>query len=320
MLKNFSLGAIISIDSKGGKDIIVLDPEDELCKDIQSDWSKQYHEFTKGRIKKIYNSNSRGVKLNHQYFVMESYELPEFMSIIRNSNNEENIINTENIDRIRRDHGVERKNILCFFAVAKDDETEAEIILFQNFTAGKIIEPWRCLSERLLHPLREFTRQNLYTENTRNDMYLVLDSKLTAIYNSKTKELLFNNYSHTNKTLPIPDYRSKEISDKEIEGLLSHPIFICKYIDFIAKSSNAEIRLCFANLRDDNILDEIVLDLLIDNAIENNVKLVVKGNQIVVPKDDDKIIELLMLINGDLTERKFTVNPQSYKITAKEKR
>ena len=118
----------------------------------------------------------------------------------------------------------------------------------------------------------------------------------------------------------MPDYRIKEISDKKIEGLLSHPIFICKHKHLIAKSHNAEIRLCFAKLRDDNILDEILLDLLNKNAIENNVKLVVKGNQIVVSKDDDKIIDLLMLINGDLTERKFTKNPQSFKITAKEKR
>lgn len=315
MLNNFSLGAIVSIDSKGGKGIIILDLGDEFCNNISTDWNTQYREFIEGKRDKPYNSESEGEKFTYEYFVVESYELPDFMSVINDG-----IINTENISRIPRNHGVERDKVLCFFGVAKDSETNHEIILFQNISAGKIIAPWRCLSEAVLHPIQELTRRNLYTESTKNKGHLVLDSKLTAIYNSDTKQLLFNNHFHTNKTLPIPDYRIKKITNERIKCLLSHPIFKCRHKDSIANRQNIEIRLCFAKLRDDNILDDIILDLLIEDAEENDVDITIENNQIVVPEDDEKIINLLMLINGDLTERKFTTTPEKFKIRDKEKR
>ena len=78
--------------------------------------------------------------------------------------------------------------------------------------------------------------------------------------------------------------------------------------------------MCFAKLRDDNILDEIILELLVEDAEDNNVDIVIEGNQIVVPTNDEELIDLIMLINGDLTERKFTKQTQRFRITSKKQR
>lgn len=315
MLKNFQIGAIISTNPISGRGIIVLDLGEEFCKNISNDWSNQYREFTEGKGKIFYNQDSQGEKLAYQYFVIKPYELPEFMSVINSG-----IVNTNNISNIPRNHGVDRKKVVCVFGVAIDDITGFEIILFQNMSAKKFIAPWRCLSEVVLHPIQEMSRSELYTEATKNKGYLALDDKLTAIYNSNTQELLFNNYSYTNKTLPIPDYRINKILNKEIKKLLKHRIFICENINLIATNSNIEVRMCFAKLRDDNILDEIILELLIEDAKNNNVDMNIEGNQIVVPTNDEELMDLIMLINGDLTERKFTKQTERFRITSKKRR
>lgn len=315
MLKNFQIGVIISTNSTGGRGIIVLDLGEEFCKNISNDWSNQYRKFTEGKSEKIYNRDSQGEKFTYQYFAIKPYELPEFMSVINSG-----IVNTKNISNIPRNHGVDRKKVVCFFGVAIDDKTGCEIILFQNMSAKKFIAPWRCLSEVVLHPIQEMSRRKLYTEDTKNKGYLALDDKLTAIYNSNTQELRFNNYLITNKTLPILDYRIKEILNKEIKKLLKHRIFKCENINLIATNPNIEVRMCFAKLRDDNILDEIILELLVEDAEDNNVDIVIEGNQIVVPTNDEELIDLIMLINGDLTERKFTRQTQRFRITSKKQR
>ena len=124
--------------------------------------------------------------------------------------------NSENIEEIEVAviNNILASSIKGLVAFARDDE-DNELMLFQNFIGGQILQPGS-----ILHP--EGNAHGIIRDKT-----LRLVNKLTAVYSCKDEKLLFDSFHYAKTFLELSDYYY-EASDGDIRALLSHNLFICE--------------------------------------------------------------------------------------------
>ena len=108
-----------------------------------------------------------------------------------------------------------------------------ELMLFQDFTRSKVIDPGR-----FLHYVN-----NSYSLTERPGF--LIDRQLSAVFLTNERKLLFRNFRAVNSFLPIFEFY-KKASAQEIRELLRHKLFVTKDPDMWAKTANQWFRTRFS--------------------------------------------------------------------------
>ena len=176
--------------------------------------------------------------------------------------------------------------------MARDDQGR-EVVLFQNFTAQRVIRPGRVL----------FLESNTYTGIQRPG--LMLDTRLNAAYLPTEQKLLFHSFRAANTFLPLADYY-KEASEEEIREVLEHPLIMAEEPDALAVDPNQWFRKRFAMLRDSDILNRFSAATIRTKSEGHNVSVIVQSGKIVFPSDKDAAKRLLQFLNEELYKGPIT--------------
>ncbi len=227
----------------------------------------------------------------HECFSVSEYELPDWLANY-DSGSARNLRSV-----VRRDGAM--NTTVGLVAFARDDEGD-ELMLFQNFTRSKVIQPGN------------FMFLSGDTFRSSEDMALSLDSQLSAIYLPDSETLLFRSFRTVNTFLPIADY-FVEATTEQILELLQHERIAADDPDRIASFSNQWFRKRFAMLQQSSILDDYTADQIAEYAEGYDVNIQVRDEQIVFPADRQQARRLLQFLNeerfvGAITETLFETN------------
>ena len=177
-------------------------------------------------------------------------------------------------------------------AFARDNSNE-DILLFQNFTSSQIIR-----SHRLL-----FIQEGRYDELRRPA--ITLANKLSAVYFPQEKKLLFRSFRNVNTFLPLSDIYY-EASEEDIMDILSHTLFECSDKNTLVNNSTQWMRKRFAMLKDSRVLDDYSVTRIERRARRYNVKIQVVNDKIIFPTDNAKAKRLLQLLNEEIFQGALT--------------
>ena len=289
MFDFFQLAAIFKQSDSVRLSRIPLDRS--LQESLAQDWESQYDEFV-GSIEEI--AFDAGYKPEiYERFSLNGYQLPD--GLIGESTG--TMASLETLGRSRNNRGLASINGLVGFA--QDDQGD-ELVMFQNFTGGRVIRPGRFL---------------LLTDDTCEGIErpgLNLDGRLSAVYFSTEQKLLFSSFRTVNTFLPLTEiYR--DASEQEIREVLEHPIFVPEDIEAIATNANQWFQKRFALLRDSNILGEYDADHFLERSKIYKVSLQIRDDQIVFPADSSEAKKLLQflceeLYRGGITDTLYETN------------
>ena len=160
-------------------------------------------------------------------FCLTDYELPSWLE-------DQDSYSIHGLDSIA-DHedALDRIKGLVAFAF---DEDENELMLFQNFTRGRTIQPGRFL----------FLRNGIF--RTPKTTSLSLDSRLSAVYLPDRQALLFRNFRTVNTFLPLEEHFA-EASEREMLEILSHDRLAADNPEQVIAFADQWFRKRFAMLR-----------------------------------------------------------------------
>lgn len=302
MIHNFKLAVITE------KEEVITDPEGKKIKDfdlwttpvldnyideISENWEEQHEKFIKKRDK-TYMPDS-DLKLS-EYFVLEQYKLPNWLLRLK--------VDTDTTSYLRKRDDIDSESIVALIGFAREYNEENEnvykdVILFQHFSKQQIIQP------RSAFGLRKISVTAGYEPINRTDL-IVFAKSITAVYYVLEEKLLFRAPTYLDKFLDIEKIYHR-ISKELISDILDHDILNCNdnlKIDTV-NHSNKKIRKQFHKLKEADILDYIDLDRFkqyVDDVSTGDRRYSVDiiDNEIIYPDDEEKQLELLTLLNGDI--------------------
>ena len=287
MLKDFQLAALIKTSEQWR--LLRIPLHQHLQNSLAANWQQQYEAFT-ADMKEI--AFDPGYTLEEQErFRVKGYALPEYLQAGAGGQ----VRNLESINK--HENLVESiKAIIAFARNAQGDE----LMLAQSFTRSHVIQPGHFL---LL--------QNDTYESPKHKG-LTLGTRLAAVYNIKSKQLLFENFRNTNTFLPLTDFIA-EASDHDIREVLSHALLKAKDIEVTIAAANQWFRKRFAMLKASKILDQVTTKELVKRSKGYEVELKVEKGQIVFPADKHAAKRLLQFLNeeifrGAITEKLYETN------------
>ena len=287
MLKNLHLAAIVK---KTGTTRLLRIPLDQrLQGNLAESWHEQYTIFT-GDVQEI--DFDAGYKPEqHERFRIQDYELPEWLA-------GQDSLSVPYLDTIN-DNDAILDAIQGIIAFARDGQG-VELMLFQNFSRSHVIKPGHLL----------LLEKDTYT--TMKKPALTLDTKLSAVYLTADKKLLFHSFRTVNTFLPLADFY-EEASEREIRSILKHDRLYPEDADALATGANQWSRKRFAMLRDSRVLDEYTAQQIADQSMGYEVNIRLKGDQIVFPADRAEAKRLLQFLNeelfrGAITETLYETN------------
>lgn len=288
MLENFQLVAILK--TTGGQTRLLQIPLHQGLQDkLAESWQVQHDDFVNNVHEIDFDA---GYTLEeHERFRLREYELPEWII-------EENSQTVRDLDPISA-HEDLMGSIKGLAAFARNEQGE-EIILFQNFSPSHVIRPGRFL----------FLQNNTY--ETAQHPGITLDSKLSALYLSVDRKLLFNNLRTVNTFLPLAEFY-KESSEQEIHEILSHDLLAPEDSGALSRGANQWFRKRFAMLRDSGILDQYSAQQIVDHSTGYELDIELDGDKIVFPSDKAAAKRLLQFLNeeifrGAITETLYETN------------
>ena len=294
MLKNLQLGVIIKSKNRWG--LQRIPPRDSAQDTLTDEWERQYKDFIDGKEEIPFTTSDEPAA--GEYFSICPYKLDKSLA----DTNSRNIKNTEpfRINRILSSNILSRsiKGIVAF--VQDDKNNDNELMLFQNFSKRQIIRPRNWLS---------FQGDSYEVIKGR---FLGLDDKLTAVYSSRDKKLLFDKYPSASRILDLSDYYYVA-SNGDIRNLLEHRLFECEDMQSIMTNSKRFHRRRFAILKDSDILEKISAGDVEQVSNRHNLGIQVRGDRIVFPENSDVAKTLLQLLNeeiyqGELSGTLFQAN------------
>lgn len=273
MLRNFQLAAIVK---RGRQTSMLRIPmHQQLQQSLATSWHQQHGEFT-SEIEEIqYDPGYEPEK--HERFCLQEYEPPDWLQ-------GENSRSAANLDAITRDDDL-LESIRGIAAFAKLNRKE--VVLFQNFSRGRVIHPERFL----------FLQNNTYTSMARPG--LTLDTKLSAVLRPHDKELVFHSFRSVNTFLPLSDFY-KEASADEIRQVLDHQMLAPQDADALAENSNQWFRKRFAMLRDSGVLEEYSAADIVAHSEGYEVNIQLDGDQIIFPSERSEAKRLLQFLNEEI--------------------
>lgn len=287
MLDNFHLAAITRQGSRHRLYQIPL--HQRLQESLAGHWQGQFDAFY-ADVEELDFSPGYTPE-HHECFSVSEYELPNWLE----NQDSANARNLRSV--VRRDGAMHATVGLVGFA--RDDDGD-ELMLFQNFTRSKVIQPGN------------FMFLSGDTFRSSGDLALSLDSQLSAIYLPYRETLLFRNFRTVNTFLPIADY-FEEATTEQILELLEHERIAADDPDRIASFSNQWFRKRFAMLQQSSILDDYTANEIAGLADGYGVNVQVRDEQIVFPTDRQQAKRLLQFLNeerfiGAITETLFETN------------
>lgn len=288
MLKDFQLAALVKTSEQWR--LLRIPLHQHLQNSLAASWQHQYEAFTTD-IKEI--AFNPGYTLEeHERFRVKGYALPECLQagvVGGQVRNLESINKHESlIDSI--------KAIIAFARNAQGDE----LMLAQSFARSHVIQPGQFL----------FLQNDTYESPERTG--LTLGSRLAAVYNVKSKQLLFENFRNTNAFLPLADFFA-EASDHDIREVLNHRLLKPQDISATVADANQWFRKRFAMLKASKILDHYTTAQLVKRSKGYEVELKVEKGRIVFPADKHVAKRLLQFLNeeifrGPITEKLYETN------------
>lgn len=274
MLENFQLAAI----SRAGGQLRLLQVplHQGLQNTLAESWQAQYDAFVTD-VQEIdfdagYNPDE------HECFRLKEYELPDGL-------HDESSQTVPDLDPISQNEDL-INSIKGIVAFARHDDGE-ELILFQNFSRSHVIRPGHFI----------FLRNDTYEGVQRPG--LTLDGRLSALYLSADRKLLFRNFRTTNTFLPLADLY-EEGSEQDIREVLDHDLLAPEDTEALAVGANQWFRKRFAMLRDSNILDGYTAKEIKAHSKGYEVEVQLDGRKIVFPANKAAAKRLLQFLNEEI--------------------
>lgn len=287
MLKDFQLAALVKIGEQWR--LLQIPLHQQLQNSLAASWQQQYETFTTDMNEITFDP---GYNLEeHERFRVKGYALPEGLQAGAGGQ-------VRNLDSINKHENLIEsvKAIIAFARNAQGDE----LMLAQSFTRSHVIQPGHFL----------FLQNDTYESPERTG--LSLGSRLAAVYNVKSKQLLFENFRNTNTFLPLTDFIA-EASDHDIREVLSHHLLKPQDISATVAGANQWFRKRFAMLKASKILDHYTTAQLVKRSEGYEVDLKVEKGRIVFPADKHVAKRLLQFLNeeifrGPITEKLYETN------------
>ena len=292
MFYNFHI-AVISKRSKTS--LHLIETHGALNDTFIRNWWFQFQDFILDKDEKDFEVGYSPGPGEH--FSICPYNLPPWLE----SKNSEN---ARNIDPIDRKENI-TNSITGIVAFTRDNK-DKELMLFQNFTKGHIIQP----GGYIFFGPDAFSDPNLY--KAADSRLLRFDNKLSAVYLPEERKLLFDSFRNVNTFLPISD--SYYIaSKKDILNILDHELFECDEKNTIVNNATQFMRRRFAILKDSEILDFLCAEKVKEQADKHNINIQINNDKIIFPTENDQARILLQFLNqeifqGSLTNEIFETN------------
>jgi hypothetical protein len=243
---------------------------------LAASWHQQYEAFTLGIEERAPDA---GYMLeDHERFRIKGYALPEWLQAGVGGQ----LANLGSINK----HEDLIGSIKAIVAFARDPQGH-ELMLMQSFNRSHVIQPGRFL----------LLQNDTYDTPKRTG--LTLGDRLAAVYDVKTRRLLFENLRNTNAFLPLIDFIA-EASDQDIRGVLSHSLLKPQDIESTIAGANQWFRKRVAMLKASRILDEYTSAQLVKRSKGYEVELKVAEGRIVFPADRRAAKRLLQFLNEEL--------------------
>ena len=274
MLENFQLLAIVSHGEE--PQLLQIPLHQELQTSLSESWEKQYNEFMEG-IEEIELEIGYKPEQN-QRFRLQISDLPLWFSEVLGSNFPSQNRITDNKEMLEAIKGV---------VALATDENGNKLAMFQNFNRSHVIQPTRSL----------FLEHEYYKTYERPGM--TLDNKLSAVYLTSEKKLLFRNFQTSNRFLPLTEI-NREASDAQIREILEHDNFATENVEDVISSASQWTRRRFAMLRESQLLDKYTSTEIQNRSRKFDVEIIVNGDQIVFPADRSRAKRLLQFLNEEI--------------------
>ena len=287
MLNNFHLVAIVLKRTRRQLRQIPMsrDVQDKLAEKWQFQYDKFVQEIEEIPFDPSYKPD------DHERFCEHNYKLPEWLE-------KENSLTASGLDRIRNNQA-EMGNIKGIVAFARNEHNQ-ELMLFQNFKRFQIIETDSVLSLFL----RDDTYTNIETPG------FTLGKKLSAIYHSTGRKLLFHSFRNVNIFLDLSEY-FKEASEEDIREILSHELFYPENLDISVTNPSQTFRNKFALLKRSGVLDKITASEIEDRSkgFDVPIQLSEENKKIVFPSKKSDALKLLRFLNDEYVHGAATRSP-----------
>ena len=175
-----------------------------------------------------------------------------------------------------------------------------EVMLFQNFTKSRVVEPGRFL----------FLEKGVF--RSQESAALTLDTHIGALYLPKERSLWFRSFRTVNTFLPLEGY-FEEASKPQILDTLSHSRLYPEDARAVASYANQWFRKRFAMLAQSEVLDRFSTQEIVRSAQHYQINIKTKLDRIVFPAAKADAKRLLQFLNeeifrGALTDTIYETN------------
>ena len=243
---------------------------------LKASWSSQYSSFYHPGIELLHYAP--GYKLDpDQRFVIDDFDLPCWLTEMRSTT-------VGSLDPIR----TEAKLMASISSLAGlgQDENGRELILFQNFSRSRVIEPGRLL---LMAGWPYIV----------SDHAVALDSRLNAVYFVENRRLIFDNFRAVNTFLPLHEH-FEPATEEKILSILAHDKLAPEDPLALAKDANQWFRTRFAMLDQSGVLDEFTPEQIQSRAERYRVRVELDAGRIVFPAGQEGAKRLLQFLNEEI--------------------
>lgn len=287
MLDSFQLAVIV--EGRRERSLLRVPIHAALQQELAMQWGEQLNEFLDNIQKVPFNLGYHPE--NHERFSLSPFCLPPWLA-------ETTCTNVDELDSIVGDEDLlDRIRGVIGFSHAADG---AELLLFQNFSRGHVIQPGRFL----------FLQNGIYT--TTPSRALTLASQLSAVYYIAERELLFKNFHNVNTFLLLANC-IQEATDAEIREVLTQSIFVAEDVNVTVTTANQWVKKRFAMLKESSILDRHSAADIQRRGAQYGVRVQLDNDKIVFPADKVASKKLLQFLNeeifrGAITETIYETN------------
>ncbi len=287
MFDDFQLAALVKAEEQWR--LLQIPLHQDLQDSLAASWHQQYEAFTAGNDEIAFEAGY--TPEDHERFRIKGYELPEWLQAGVGGQ----VPNLVSINK----HESLMGSIKAIIAFARNVQGDG-LMLAQSFSRSHVIQPGHFL----------FLQNDTY--DTPKHTGLTLGARLAAVYNVKTRKLLFENFRNTNAFLPLIDFIA-EASDHDIREVLNHPLLKPQDIEATTTAANQWFRKRFAMLKASKILDQYKAVQLVKRSKGYQVDLKVEKGRIVFPSNKHAAKRLLQFLNeeifrGAITEKLYETN------------
>ena len=276
MFNNFHLAAIIP--KRTYTDLLQIPLSGKLQRKLSENWQSQYNAFV-NEIQEI--KFEPGYKPeDHERFCEFDYKLPEWLA-------KENSLTVSSLGRIDNSE-IQMNRIKGTVAFARNERDE-ELMMFQNFRRSQIIKTG----------LSGILSGDTYTNIEHPG--LMLGDKLSAVYQSAGRKLLFHSFFNVNIFLPLSEH-FRPASEKDIQRILNHERLDPEDPNALATDPSRWFRTRFAMLERSNVLDRFTaLDIRWrSKEYDVPIQLSEDKEKVIFPSDRSDAKKLLQFLNDEI--------------------